>query len=113
MHEGLVYVPSANAFVLVGLHTDVANGVELGIYYSVSSNMTDWSEPSMLLDLTIPTQQGRTIRYPALFDPTSGSMSFDTLENAPFLVFEEKFSGGDGTGVPKSNLLAIPLALSV
>lgn len=114
MHEGLVFVPSADAFVLVGMHVDHVDGEPRpGIFYSVSTDLTDWSEPSVLLDLTGPTQDGRTFRYPALFDPTSSSMSFDTLEDAPFLVFEEKFPGGDGTGVPKSELLAIPLLLDL
>ena len=90
-HTGPVkYIPSQNEYMALG-------GDQKSVVYAVSRDLIHWSTPAVLTSgiigiydssikagtTTVPTA------YPALFDPTSQSRSFETIETKPYMYYVE------------------------
>jgi hypothetical protein len=58
-----------------------------GVYYSVSKNLTDWSNPVLLMELPVTDTNCPSVRYgyPSILDPASRSRNFETIESRPYL----------------------------
>ena len=85
------YIPAEKLFLAVGYRGSES-------VYSISSNLTTWSEPQLFEDAILDEDESSDgdIWYLSLLDPTSSSINFDTLEENPYLYYRrDKVSGSE------------------
>ena len=85
------YIPAEKLFLAVGYRGSES-------VYSISSNLTTWSEPQLFEDVILDEDESSDgdIWYLSLLDPTSSSINFDTLEKNPYLYYRrDKVSGSE------------------
>jgi hypothetical protein len=99
--ESLIYDERIERFVSVGVSFDPSSLEEtFAIYYSTSANLIDWSLRELLIELpinnTVDDPDNETVHaYPALIDPDSESLSFDTSDGELYLYMSRFNFGGN------------------
>ncbi len=83
--NSLTYNTYLNRYLIIGSGT-------AGIYYSVSSNLIDWTKPK-LIKKEINIKQWKSgnpdpVEYPSALDPNSTSRNFDTTGKRYYIYFE-------------------------
>lgn len=116
MNESLTYNTALHAFLLVGAASsaDASGAVVPGIYYSLSSNLVDWTPRRLVLRAQLPwtvrCDGVKPIAYPSALDAASPSRSFETTGRS-FFIYYTRFNVGCPLGADR-DLLRIPVALN-
>lgn len=103
MHQSVTFNTYIDRFVLVGLTGKWMDGERVGgIYYSFSTDLIEWSERELLLDVRTPVEVENasdvSYLYPSLLDPDSSSRNFETTGQTPYLYYTRKnVSAGPGS----------------
>ncbi|MEJ2759609.1 MAG: hypothetical protein P8046_14105, partial [Anaerolineales bacterium] len=111
MTQSVTYNTFLDRYVLVGLSADHLDGREVwGIYYAFSDDMVHWTHRKLLWERELPWtwQPGddQTLLYPALLDPDSPSLSFETTGQQVYLYYTT-FNGGNSLD---RDLIRVPVA---
>jgi hypothetical protein len=100
--ESLIYDERIGRFVSVGVSFDPSSPEpKFAVYYSTSPNLIDWSLRELLIEVpinnTVDDPDNETVHaYPALIDPDSSSLSFDTSDGELYLYMSRFNFGGNG-----------------
>jgi hypothetical protein len=86
IHESVTYNTYLKKYILVGQTWTPRHGV----YFSTSSNLTDWSQPVMI---TPAPDDFSDFIYPALLDPTDTSRNFENTGQTPYFYYVRKVGG--------------------
>ncbi len=116
MHSSVVYHRGLDRFLLVGASEATRDGRRVsGVFYSFSDDLIHWSPRALLLEaeLTWSFRCGDAdpIAYPSLLDPSSDSLSFDTIGDRPYLYLT-RFHYDSCRQALDRDLVRIPLELS-
>lgn len=117
MNQSLTYNTFLERYVMLGVTADTIGGREVwGIYYSFSDDLLHWSHRQLLMEIELPWtyQPGDAdyILYPALIDPESPSLSFETTGETAYLYFT-RFNISAGTSPLDRDLIRIPVQFSL
>ena len=110
----VVYFEPADVFVALAFDERIAPG---GVFYRTSKNLIDWSRAELLMEghgFTFWKKKGASapVVYPALLDPESQSMNFDTIGTSPYLYFQRaKTQRGEALGRER-DIIRIRLTVS-
>jgi hypothetical protein len=100
MIESLTYNTVLNRYVLLGLSADTINGREVwGVYYAFSDDLINWTYRKLLKEMPLPwtvTNSNDTFYlYPALLDPESETLNFETVGETAYMYYTRlNFGGG-------------------
>ncbi len=101
LNESLIYDERIEQFVSVGISFDPTSDVEkYAVYYSTSPNLIEWSLRELLIEVpmnnTVEDPNNETVHaYPALIDPDSSSLSFETSDGELYLYMSRFNFGGN------------------
>lgn len=98
--ETVVYDDATGRYVALGASNDPATGGTWGVYYSFSEDLIDWSPRQLLLELPVNASVGDAgeelfYAYPAIIDPDSPSLNFDTTDGEAYLYIARLNEGGN------------------
>jgi hypothetical protein len=118
----LTYSTYLGKYVLAGVSQEYDQAAARwngGFYYTLSSDLINWSAPKILMKGQLPWTHRCTdpdpnpVRDPALLDPTSSSRNFETIGRHPYLYFTRfNFTYWDAThcwATLDRDLLRIPI----
>lgn len=113
MNQSLTYNTYLERYVMLGITADTIVGREVwGIYYSFSDDLLHWSHRRLLVEVELPWtyQPGDDdyILYPALIDPESLSLSFETTGQTAYLYFT-RFNVSAGNSPLDRDLIRFPV----
>lgn len=111
--ETIVYDEMLGQYVAMGMSNDPSIGGTWGVYYSLSDDLITWSERRLLIELAMSpsvADENEDLRYayPALIDPDSESLNFDTSDGEAYLYITRFNAGGNSLD---RDLLRIPIAV--
>jgi hypothetical protein len=92
LNDSITFNTYLNRYVLIGLSADTIAGREVwGIYYSFSDDLIHWTRRKLLSEMVLPwTARNNTdvmYLYPALLDPNSESLNFETTGKTAYLYY--------------------------
>ncbi|MCZ8375777.1 MAG: hypothetical protein O9342_10400 [Beijerinckiaceae bacterium] len=113
--RGLSFLPEKNLWIAVYDSRTAKDPPGRGVFYRVSRDLVEWSEPSMML--WIPLAKSRTIKnqsflmgYPSIIDETSKDRNFGQIGQNFHVLHMEAYT--DETGATFRKLMATPFRLA-
>lgn len=116
LSDSVVYIPSLETYMLVGLSADYLDGREVwGFYYAFSRDLVDFSRRRLLMEMPLPwtvadSGSDVSVLYPSILDPDSPSRNFETTDGSAFLYFTRNNAGHASLD---RDLIRVAVALSV
>ena len=114
IHETIVWDTAIERYVAIGEGFDPSVGGRNGFYVSFSDDLLTWTTRQLLIDLPVsltvddPNNDTR-YAYPALLDPDSDSLNFDTTDGEAYFYITRFNAGGDSLD---RDLLRFPVRIS-
>lgn len=98
--ETIVYDEALDAYVAMGMSNDPSTGGTWGVYYSLSDDLISWSPRALLIELPMSpsvADENNDLRYayPAIIDPDSTSLNFDTSDGEAYVYITRLNAGGN------------------
>jgi hypothetical protein len=116
MENSVTYNTYFGKYLVVGPagKYDPATGVvTYGIFYSLSSDLVNWSDRQLLMEASLPwacpTGRLDQVLYPSLLDPASTSRNYETTGQRPFLYFTHFNYACGSPGTLDRDLIRIPI----
>lgn len=98
--ETVVYDETSGRYVALGMSNHPVTGDRWGVYASFSDDLITWTERQFVVELPMspsvadPDEDLR-YAYPAIIDPESASLNFDTTDGEAYLYLTRMNAGGN------------------
>jgi len=116
LYSSVTYNEALGRFVLVGMVEDEQDGrTQAGFYYSLSSDLVNWSKRRLLMAGHIPSAgicaEDRPVAYPSILDPDSAGRNFEGSDGDAYLYFT-RFNYDGCSMTSDRDLVRVPIAFS-